>query len=270
MGRRAGTFRNPIVIGDSRRKVARPYTPRLVRQYSARVSSYPETKYFDCGFDGTVTWAGTTWANSEVPMVNAVGGDGIVSAYTDSALIPSAIGSGYGQVIGNKYQIKKLRVRGQAMIPVAVDQADAAQPVITRILLVMDKQPNGVQAQGEEIMQDLGTVGENTFSFQRVAENLDRFRILKDQIIEHQPTTAPTDGTSTNSSGWESKTFSFQYVPRKAIHVTIKSAGSAPATSQLVNCNLFMLAVASGATTAGAKVISSVKISGSSRCYYCE
>ena len=85
-----------------------------------------------------------------------------VGAYTDGALIPSAVGNGYGQVIGNKYVIRKLKVRG-IVIPdpqttVAVGPAGA---VTCRIMLVQDTQPNGAQIAASSFMTDWGFAYDN-------------------------------------------------------------------------------------------------------------
>ena len=146
-----------------------------------------ETKYFDVGINVDVTAAGTDWANSEVPCDNYVNSSGVAAAYTDSCLIPTANGSGYGQVIGNKYNLKKLRVRGMLQIATQSDAADVGSPVTARIMLVRDKQPNGAQAQGEDVMQDLGAFGENAFSFMRVADNVGRFEIIKECYLTFSP-----------------------------------------------------------------------------------
>jgi len=139
----------------------------VVANYGRRANSYgrPETKYFDCGINAAITTAGTTWADTEVPCDAYMTSDGATTgAYTASALIPSSIGSGYGQIVGNKYNLKGLRVRGAAWISTLSDQPDINSPVYVRLILVMDTQCNGAQAQGEDIMQDMGALQENCFS----------------------------------------------------------------------------------------------------------
>jgi hypothetical protein len=205
---RGGSLRSTqMSLADRQRLIQ-----RRQRQAGYRVSSfapqsrvsvlYPETKYFDTQFDTSVTWAGTDWSNSEVPCDNYVNSSATAAAYTDSCLIPTAIGSGYGQINGNRYKLKKLRCRGIIQTPPLQDQADAAYPVFGRLMMVMDTQPNGAQAQGEDIMQDMGAARGNLFTFKRTSASSGRFRILKDKFFVLHPTNSQTDGANTGSIGY--------------------------------------------------------------------
>ncbi len=222
-----------------------------------------ETKYFDTGINTSVTWSGASWADSEVPCDNTVDSSGSAAAYTDSCLVPTAIGSGYGQVNGNRYKLKKIRVRGALFGAIVPDSADMVQATIVRLMLVHDEQPNGAQAQGEDIMQDIGAAGENLFSYKRVASTSGRFRILKDEFITLQPSTAGTDAANTNSLANETETFSFQYQPRSPILVNIKSGNATATVAGVINCNMFLLLVANRNNSAVA-----ITINAASRCYY--
>jgi len=117
-----------------------------------------ETKYFDTSQGSAGIANAADWTGSELPSTNYIQSDGTtLGAYTDSALIPSAVGAGYGQVVGSKYHLKKIRTRGQIWSIVQSDQADVPLPSTVRMLLVMDTRPNGAQGQGEEVLADMGT-----------------------------------------------------------------------------------------------------------------
>lgn len=252
-----------------------PYPSKKARVYNPPVRSFaptsraslmmPETKYFDTGINASVTFAGTTWADSEVPCDNYVNSSGTPAAYTDSALIPSAVGSGYGQVNGNRYKLKKIRVRGAVTKATGSDQADALRSPQVRIMLIMDTQPNGTQAQGEDVMQDFGATQEQIYAFKRVASNSGRFRILKDKFVVIKPTNSQTDGTNTGSIAFDAVPFSFQYQPKTPIQVNIASGNSTPTVAGLQSCNIFMMVV--GAISSGAQTIEVVACS---RAYYCD
>lgn len=229
------------------------------------MSFAPETKYFDCGINTAVTFAGTDWSDTEVPCDNYINSSGAAAAYTDSALIPSANGSAYGQVNGNRYKLKKLRIRGNLSATPLSDSADASTGIDCRVLLIHDTQPNGTQAQGEDVMQDFGAVGENLFSFKRVSANSGRFRIIKDEWINLKVTNSQTDGASTGSIAFATEHFSMQYVPKKAITVNIKSGNATPTIGGLVDNNFFLLLAG---TRAGAA--QEVIIRAASRAYYCD
>jgi len=220
----------------------------------------PETKYFDTSFAQTVSIA-ADWTGSEVPCVNYIQSDGTtVGAYTDSALIPSAIGAGYGQVNGNKYFLKHLRMRGEFIPIVATDQADMQTMSVVRLALVMDTQPNGAQAQGEEVFTDMGTSNACNYSFQAMGAGAGgRFRILKDKFFRMQPAIAGTDGANTNSVVKAGSTFNFSYRPKKPIQVILKANSSTPTVASLSNTNIFLLAH---------NDVGSVSITGVARVYY--
>lgn len=222
--------------------------------------SADETKYFDTSFSQTVA-TGADWTGTEVPCTNYVQLDGTtLGAYTDSALIPSAIGSGFGQVVGSKYKLHKIRVRGHVASLPRSDQADMIIAASVRCCLVMDTRPNGSQAQGEDLFLDMGTAAQNNFSFMSMgAGQGGRFRILKDYIFHLDAVAAGTDGANTNSVIRGSRTFSFSWKPKEPVEVIIKTSGSTPATSQLASHNIFLLAHTS---------LDGVSIVGCARAYY--
>lgn len=233
---------------------------RSVKRLSRPVA---ETKYFDTTFAATIASA-ADWTGTEVPMTSYIQSDGTtVGSYTDSALIPSAIGSGYGQVVGNKYRLKSLRVRGEVLPAVAADQADVPQMGVVRIVLVHDTQPNGAQAQGEDVFTDLGSAAQCNYSFLAMgAGSGGRFRILKDKWVRLQPAATGTDGTNTNSVVRSGGNFTFQYTPKKPLAVVVKSGTSTPAIAGLSNTNVFMLAHLSQASGGTATLV------GACRAYY--
>lgn len=230
----------------------------------ARAAASQETKYFDTSFAANVA-ASADWTGTEIPAQNYIQSDGTtIGAYTDSALIPSAVGTGYGQIQGNKYLLKKIRVRGQLVATAISDAADCAFARSVRVALVMDTRPSGAQAQGEDVFSDFGTATDCNFSFMEMGQaNQGRFKILGDETFMMENIVAGTDGASTNSLGFSGKQVSFTYAPKTPIPVRIKSSGSTPATSQLADCNIFLLAHSSQTTPV-------VNFAGCARAYFCE
>jgi len=219
-----------------------------------------ETKYFDTSFNWAIGSA-ADWTGTEAPMTNYVQSDGTtVGAYTDAAIIPSAIGAGYGQINGNKYYIKRIRIKGAVVPTVESDQADVPGPQTCRIVVVEDTQPQGAQAQGEQIFTDLGSAAAVNFSFLAMAAGSGgRFRILKDKIYINQPGSAGTDGASTMSTSRNGQLFKFNINFSKPRQVILKANSAVPTVASLSNCNIFILAHAQGTTTS---------LIGAARCYY--
>jgi len=211
-----------------------------------------ETKYFDTSFQNTVSVA-SDWTGSEVACTSYIQSDGTtVGSYTDSALIPSAIGAGYGQINGNKYYLKKLRIRGVAIPTYTADQTDVLQPASIRLTVVMDTQPQGAQAQGESIFTDMGTAAQTHFSFMAMAAGSGgRFQVLKDKTIMIQPAVAAADYAAlpaTNSGVRTGINFKFNMNWKKPLHVMLKANSATPTVASLSNYNIFIIAHCTQAT----------------------
>jgi len=230
-----------------------------------RASAIPvETKYFDTTFQAVIA-GGDNWESTEVPMTEYITADGTtLGAYTASAIVPSAIGAGYGQVNGSKYLLKKLRVKGELLAGARADAADMSGSTSVRVVLVHDTQPNGAQAQGEQIFTDMGSAAQCNHSFMAMAAGSGgRFRIIADKTYLLQPATAGTDGTNTNSLGFTGSKVKFDYTPKNPIQMMLKANSSTPAVASLSNNSFFMLAHASGTSPA-------VTFLGACRAYYCD
>jgi len=251
--------------------LARARQQGIARLRTSRVTSRnnafgPETKYFDTAIDASVTTAGSTWADTEVPCDNYVNSSGAPAAYTDSALIPSAQGSGYGQVDGLKYRIKKLRIRGSLSTATTTGGTAASSGTLTRLLLIMDTQPNFAQAQGEDIMQDVGDYSSNAYTFQRVSQSGGRFRILKDKWFRNNPAVAVNNaGATTVSEAYTNSIFKFQWIPKVPVEVNIKAGNATPTVAALSNINIFLLAYSYNQGAGGAQT---VNVNAACRCYY--
>nr|QXP07763.1 MAG: putative capsid protein [Arizlama virus] len=234
---------------------------RPARDYNqARAYMPTETKYFDTSFAQTVASA-ADWTGTEVPCTNYVQSDGTtIGAYTDSALIPSAVGAGYGQVNASKFHLKKLRCRGSLIGAVTPDAADVTSAISVRLCLVEDSQPNGAQAQGESVFSDLGNASQCNYGFLAMgAGSGGRFRLLKDKTFILNPGMAGTDGANTNSVVNQGRDFKFNVNFGKPKTVQLKANSSTPTVASLSNYNYFLLAHAS---------TGAVSLNGCARAYY--
>jgi len=216
----------------------------------ARAMPMPtETKYFDTSLQQTVA-SNADWTGTEVPCTNYIQSDGTtVGSYTDSALIPSAIGAGYGQINGNKYYLKRLRIKGMLAPAVVPDSTDVIGVGSTRLTVVLDTQPQGAQAQGESVYTDMGNAVQNNFSFLAMAAGSGgRFQILKDKTFLHQPAAAGTDGASTLSTARTGNPFKFNLNWKKPLQVMLKANSATPTVASLSNVNIFILAHTTGSS----------------------
>jgi len=140
------------------------------------------------------------------------------------------------------------------------DQADAVSPPTVRLVLIMDTQPNLAQAQGEVIFTDMGAATQALHSYLAMGAGTGgRFKILADEFYPFE-CYSMNDAAATGSINGTVPEYSFTHQFKKPIEVQIKASGSTPATSQLSNCNIFMLAKADGVFTIG--------LNGVARAYY--
>jgi len=175
-------------------------------------------------------------------------------------------------VVGTRYKLKGLRVKGFVKVAVSSTNASALEGRMVRLLLVKDSQPNGAQAQGEDIMQDFGSGVNNLESFVRVSEGAGmRYSILSDQFLAldaeygARANTLATDPIQ-NTVSWQPKQFKFSWKPTKPVEVQVKSGNATPTVAGLVNCNIFMLAF--GIDAAGSSI--ATVVNGASRAYFCD
>jgi len=215
------------------------------RRYGPISAMRPELKYFDTQFEGDIA-NNTDWGSAVVQCDRYLNADGsTVSAYTDSALIPSAIGSGYGQVIGSRYLLKYIKCRGSLFVPHSTVTTAATDPIHIRVMLCMDSSANGAQLAMSTVMTDWTGADALMHSYINISQSAagGRFRILGDKYFALQPCTAVNNAAATTvSSAYEVKFFDFKHVFKTPLKVMVKSGGSTPAIGNLPEVNIFLAA----------------------------
>lgn len=239
----AGRKRSGTSSSGGASKRRRKSTRKMTRR--ATQSVFPaEMKYFDTTFSATVAQT-ADWAAANVAMTSYVKSDGTLAAYTDSALIPSANGPGYGEIVGNKYILRALRVRGEVSVAALATQTVPVSASRVRVVLVLDTQPNGAQEQGPNVFLDMGGAPQCNYAFQQMAGGMPgRFRILGTQVLEMGPPTVLNDGAATSGVIVAPVPFHFEKQWKRGLKVNIKSnaASSTPAIANLTDNNIFLLA----------------------------
>lgn len=132
-----------------------------------------EMKYFDCEMSFALPAITTTWANTvadptAVPVANI------------NCLFCPTQGAAINQRIGRECKVYKIKIRGQLIV-------NATDPSTTnsnhcRVLLVQDKQTNGTQMTGVQLL-DGGTSTEYTIDAYQALTNFGRFQVLKDKTV---------------------------------------------------------------------------------------
>lgn len=168
----AGTFKAPRRASASLSSARATFVPRAGYSSVARTRGGPvigEMKYFD-----------TTKALTSIPSVAAWTGTEFDPATFDTLCVP-VLGAGINQRIGKAIKVLKIKINGQIR---TAKQATAVgtDTSLIRLAVVMDKQTNAAQAQGEQVFTATATADEAPLTFQNV-DNFGRFNVLKDKTI---------------------------------------------------------------------------------------
>lgn len=103
-------------------------------------------------------------------------------------LNPCAQGSDFNQRIGRRISIRSWYIRGY----ITNGTTPVSQPV--RLMIVLDKQPNGAAATSQDVLRSAATVVADTDTPNNL-DNRERFRVLMDKV-----TTIQTNGGTTSGS----------------------------------------------------------------------
>jgi hypothetical protein len=199
---RFGTKKQKYDLTGQRRRQAEAAQRRaaVIYQNMPRMAAYvprtpgglasTERKYFDSGFaNANLNELTTTgWAGSEIDPA------------TLNCLFAPSEGNGIENRVGNKVLVDKIALQGTMYLNRAENQTAAHGAVVIRILLYIDQQTNGTQAQAEDVLASGGAVGQSIHEFQNTA-NFGRFRVLKDKKITMSVPSTSWDGTNIESNG---------------------------------------------------------------------
>lgn len=210
-----------------RRKYAR-------RKYYGKYSCKPHGKIFDTAGNGTHVSGNNNWTNSNVGNAKYIQPGGTEAAYTNSALIPSAVGSGQGQVIGSSYAITHMRTR--MLLKPIPPGAVLEEPVTIRMLLVLDTQPNGTQENGANVMETFNDAS-TICSFQRM-ETARRFKILRDKTMIFN---SNDHSSAVNDTEYPERQYKTTVRFKKPLQVGIATTSSTPTVASLTEANIFWL-----------------------------
>lgn len=252
-------------------RAVKRYGPSAVaKYYTPRSAIRPNMKYFDVNFDGVALSTANDWSAAVLQTSNYIGSDGTTvsaSGGAYAALIPSATGSGYGQTQGNKYHIRKLKLRGLLLPEAATGGTVTGLPCRSRLIMLMDKQPNGVQAQPTDLLTDWASAANNLDSFLAVGSGgASRYRVLMDRTFIHRPAACVNNAAGTTvSTTYEPASVKMTKTFKKPIVVSLKGGVTTISLNALYDCNIYLVGLhynQSGGTPG------SCKLWATSRCCY--
>jgi len=166
-----------------------------------------------------------------------------------------APGTGINNRIGVKCNIHKIAIRGFIKCAKQTNQTGGKDPALIRMVLVLDTQTNGVQAQGEDVMDnDIGGSGTSIFSvvnaFQN-PKNFGRFRVLKDKTINLSDPNDTYDGTNIEINGII-RPFKMTVKFKKPLISKVQAGSTTSAISNMINYSFHLYASTQSADLAPA------------------
>jgi len=235
--------RNPYVTGEKRfpkrQKAVGVYVPRLQTVARSRgIYGQPgENKYFDSAMDFTIP-ASTGWTATEAdPTAFPVASINCLFAPTQGAAI--------NQRIGREVKVKKIRIKGYMFAAAQANQSVADNMPLVRLSLVLDKESNATQIQGEQIF-DVGS----TTSYITAFQNLDttgRIQMLKDKFYNIEVPSITWDSTGNNiEQTGASKFFKMTHTFKTPLTVRFNAANGGT-IADIVNNSFHLIANSSNA-----------------------
>lgn len=207
---------------------ARSFVPRTMGPFAMT-----ESKYFD-SFRAIVVPESNDWTATEC------------DPSTLNTLFVPQEGSDLDNRIGRQVHVYRMCIRGVIAAATLNDQADMINVPAVRLILFMDQQTNGIQAQGEELMAAPGAAtAALTFSTFQNTANFGRFRVLRDKTMKLGIANAFTDGTSTGSIAIQHIPFKMNVRFRNPISVRFNGVNGG-SVGDIVDNSFHLLAQKSG------------------------
>lgn len=239
----SGGFKSYKTPYKKRRTMGQPrrtFVPRTMGPFSQS-----ESKYFESYKAATAISEAVTWAGSEL--------DPVTSSGSQDTLFAPTIGTTAYSRVGRKVSLYKISMRGLISTTVLQDQADIVSSPAVRVIIYIDKQTNGLQAQGEDVMAlwQPSTAGTDTIesafcSFQNPA-NFGRFQVLRDIIYRPRIVTSGTDGTGTTSQNVSQIPFKITIKFKKPLVIKFNEAQNiSGSVADIVDNSLHIIALKSG------------------------
>lgn len=195
-----------------------------------------ERKYYDTqNLDFIIPYIDTTWTAGTRADPTGI-----------NCLFAPQQGNDISQREGRGVYVYNIKVTGSLTTQPVASTAAPDVPKVYRLILVMDKQTNGVQMTASDLISS-GLNAPMLYGFQNTA-TFGRFQVLKDVMVEMPPYSMAWDGTANVIQSGVVKTFKLKYKWKNALKVDFNS-GNAGTVADITNYS-FHLLVACTQTTA--------------------
>lgn len=171
----------------------------------AMIRAQSEMKYFDAFKGASSIPASADWTATEFDVA------------ANSLFTPTE-GDDIGDRIGRKVEVHKIKMTGLVTCAPQAAQTGADNACLVRIILYQDKQSNGAQAQGEQVMTSSANAAVNPTTYMN-ADNFGRFQILGSKLMILDNPTICQNGSTTFEQSGLLKIFKFNVNFKKPVPV---------------------------------------------------
>lgn len=203
------------------------------RQRNKRTGGFvgQELKYVDYEYNGTIS---TTVAAAQSDPATAL------------SLSATAQGDGAQQRLGRRVKWRRVHIRGNVLFSAQSDVTGHSVPIV-RLILFVDTQTNGSQANPAEVLHDPTDTNLDVLA-QRNLEFTDRFKVIRDMTLVANGQNMTSDGQTANNFDVMGQMIPFEmHIDLKKWTATQKDTTAA--IGNLLDNSLHMIAIAGASGT---------------------
>jgi len=223
-----------------------PTNPGLAsKQYVARTPGgqiVADNHYFDAEKASAALLAiATSWAGSELDAQVGGGPTELLCLFAPTQ------GDDISNRTGRKCFVKKIRMHGNINVPAQTGQTTLDMPPRVRLILYCDKQTNGTQSQGEDVINSGGaTLAASMF---QNTQNFGRFKVFKDKVFTLANTAAVNDTGATGGvvQGATKRDFKFSVNVNMWVNFNATNGGT---VADIVDNSFHLIGISDSSTAA--------------------
>ncbi len=189
-----------------------------------------ENKFVD--YERSALVVDNSWAGNELDDATAL------------AVSSIAQGDGESQRDGRKVELLSVHIKGIAILACTETVTTPTDTAIIRLILFLDKQTNGAQANAEDVV----TATTDDVNAWRNLQNSQRFRILKDIRMQLDVTNMTQSGANDFSNAGQKVPFEMHVVFKKPI--VVNHTGTTAVVTSIADNSIHLI----GASTSSALV----------------
>jgi len=207
-------MRRIIRAGANTRGFQQPPKRMYVQRVTGNPAAITERKYFDLDVTNvSIVTVASNWNGTDLSPV------------AQETIFAPVQGDDYNNRQGRKATVLQIKIRGYIKLAAQQNQTAADEMPLVRLVLVQDKQSNGTQLNGSDVLASGSAFGAINM-FQNPA-NFGRFRVLKDKTFSIRPPPITWDGANLEASGYHQPfKINYKFAKPVVVHFNATNGGT--------------------------------------------